>query len=1065
LRIFRAVLEHGENGIFTLCRQLESDDQSVLEQAEYALNGLAVYTSRPENEKQRDIYLNAVYKALSRPSDFRTKSFLINQVQVCGTKASINVLKRFLDDAQLCGPSVQALLAISSTEAGAALLEALPRAGNSNKVTIINALGGMRYKPSAEMLMDYADDKNSSLREAACSALANFGYLPAANKLKSAAQDGPPYDHFYLTFAGRLYENGHADNCRAICKEVLANSEGKYSQNARKVSLSLLLDVSGEQAADELFKAAGDDDNKIRSAAINSAVKLNSPAMIQKWIDVAGKSQPPVQAEIINMLGRQGSKTTVPFLRESLNSKSSAVRQAAISAMGSILEKEAVNDLVTILKKPLDDDEAQVIKQTILSLTDSTFISELMVHFAGFSNSAKMLLISILAERGNGAYNSQLTAELNSDDNGLRSSVIKGLGRIGSDDDFDTLLIYLQRTENSAEQNASARTLAAILKRSKKKNQNIKKVIETYPEAAVPKKIILLSLFKKIGGPGLLKIVREEMSAKDNGLSEAAARSLFDWPDKSALELLTDTAKNSRDEKHRILAVRGALRILRENKLGDYSTLEHYSKLMESAARPDEKRQILAGLAEIETPSSFKLVLEQLKNKDINYEAFLSALQIAKFDRDKKENLKPEETALLVIDAHADEKLSEKIELYSKENTGSNIPPEGFTALFNGVDLTGWKGLVGNPVTRAKMSAAEAAEAQAEADKIMHKQWKAVDGLLYFIGEGFRNICTVKDYQDFELLLDWKIEKESDSGLYLRGVPQVQIWDFEQHKTGSGSLYNNQKNESKPQILADKPIGEWNRFRIIMKAERVTVYLNSKLVVDNVELENYWERDKPIYRSGQIEFQAHNSPLYFRNIFIRELPAEEPAFAGDLFNGKDLAGWQVINNKQDSWKVEDGILYTEGSGGGWISTEKEYGNFKLELEFRVPDGGNSGIFLRAPHAGDLAYSGMEVQVLDDYAEKYKDLKVWQYTGSIYGLQAPAKKVTKKYGEWQKMEITCDGPKVKVVLNDELINDASLIDFMHQEKGHPGIKRRKGYIGLQNHSTRVDYRNIRLTELK
>jgi len=486
---------------------------------------------------------------------------------------------------------------------------------------------------------------------------------------------------------------------------------------------------------------------------------------------------------------------------------------------------------------------------------------------------------------------------------------------------------------------------------------------------------------------------------------------------------------------------------------------------MKAAERAEEKRQILAGLAKVETASSLKLILAQLNDEQINYEAFLSALQIAKIDDDQNENLQPQEIAQTLINSYADSKLSDKIESFKVENQMHNIPPQGFTSLFNGFDLSGWKGLVGNPALRAKMSAQELLAAQSKADTIMQEHWKVVDGLLCFIGKGFYNICTVMDYADFELLLDWKIEKEGDSGLYLRGVPQVQIWDPVKEKIGSGGLFNNKKNPSQPLAIADKPIGEWNNFRIIMKGEWVTVYLNDILVVDNEVLENYWERDKPVYPKGQIELQAHESPLYFRNIFIRELPSRESAVSGKLFNGIDLNGWQVIDNEQGSWKVENGIIFTDGEGGGWLSTEKEYENFKLELEFRAPKGANSGIFLRAPREGDPAFSGMEIQVLDDYAEKYANLKEWQYTGSIYGLLAPIEQVTKTSGEWQKMEITCKGPAVKVLLNDNLIIDANLIDFMDQEKEHPGIKRRKGYIGLQNHNTRIEYKNIQLTELK
>jgi lysophospholipase L1-like esterase len=196
-----------------------------------------------------------------------------------------------------------------------------------------------------------------------------------------------------------------------------------------------------------------------------------------------------------------------------------------------------------------------------------------------------------------------------------------------------------------------------------------------------------------------------------------------------------------------------------------------------------------------------------------------------------------------------------------------NTPPEGFTALFNGKDLAGWKGLVADPPKRAKMKPEELAKAQEEADKRMRDHWKAVDGVLVYDGNG-DSLCTARDYGDFELLVDWKILKAGDSGIYLRGSPQVQIWD---NPIGSGGLYNNQKNPANPLVRADKPIEEWNTFRIIMKGERVTVHLNGTLVVNDTVMENYWDRTIPIYPTGQIELQNHNNPLYFKNIYIKEI--------------------------------------------------------------------------------------------------------------------------------------------------------------------------------------------------
>jgi len=202
-----------------------------------------------------------------------------------------------------------------------------------------------------------------------------------------------------------------------------------------------------------------------------------------------------------------------------------------------------------------------------------------------------------------------------------------------------------------------------------------------------------------------------------------------------------------------------------------------------------------------------------------------------------------------------------------------NTPPPGFVALFNGKDLTGWKGLVASPPARAKMTPQQLAAAQKKADERMRAHWKVEDGALVFDGRG-DSLCTAKDYGDFEMYVDYKILRRGDSGIYLRGSPQVQIWDPEDNPEGSGGLYNNEKNPRKPLKRADKPVGQWNTLRIKMVGEKVSVWLNGELVVDNVVLENYWDRAKPIYPTGQIELQNHGNTLWFKNIYIRELKAE-----------------------------------------------------------------------------------------------------------------------------------------------------------------------------------------------
>jgi hypothetical protein len=184
-----------------------------------------------------------------------------------------------------------------------------------------------------------------------------------------------------------------------------------------------------------------------------------------------------------------------------------------------------------------------------------------------------------------------------------------------------------------------------------------------------------------------------------------------------------------------------------------------------------------------------------------------------------------------------------------------------------------------------------------------------------------------------------------------------------------------------------------------------------------------------------------------------------------LFDGKDLKGWKVLDGDKAAWGVEDGHIYTKADGGGWLMTEKQFGDFELLLEYKIVDkAGNSGVALRSPFQGDPAYTGMEIQILDQ--KNYgADLKDWQHTGSIYGVVPPSKDVTKGLGEWQSYRITAKGRQVKIELNGTVIVDANLDDHKDKFESHPGLKRKEGHLGLQSHGGRIEFRNIFVKELK
>jgi len=412
----------------------------------------------------------------------------------------------------------------------------------------------------------------------------------------------------------------------------------------------------------------------------------------------------------------------------------------------------------------------------------------------------------------------------------------------------------------------------------------------------------------------------------------------------------------------------------------------------------------------------------------------------------------------------------------------SDNPTEGgFISLFNGKNLNGWKGLVANPIKRAEMSEKELNAAQEKADKQMVLDWKIKDGSIVFDGKGFDNLCTEKQYGDFEMLVDWKLYPgpEPDAGIYLRGTPQVQIWDTTRIdvEVGSGGLYNNEINLSDPLKLADQKLGEWNSFRIRMVGERVSVWLNGELVTNSVILENYWDRNQPIFPTEQIELQAHGSKVAYRDIYIKEIPRPEPYKLSKeeeregfhvLFDGTNLDQW--TGNKRD-YVVESGniVLYPSKGSGGNLYTIDQFDDFVFRFEFMLTPGANNGLGLRAPLGSDPAYAGMELQILDNDAPVYEKLQVYQYHGSVYGVIPAKRGFLKPTGEWNFQEVIADGDKIKVILNGTTILDGNIREASKNgtidKRDHPGLLNKTGHIAFLGHGSKVKFRNIRIKELE
>ena len=1073
------IIQFGSEGMKQICRMLVPPGTGDDTQVRFALNGVAVFVNRGGAEGEREMFALALLESMEAARDDEVKAFLIRQLQIAGRGEAVKPLGEFLKDKRLCEPAAQALLAIRTPEVEKVLLKSLGVVSDENRATIIKALGELGSQKAVKKIIKYSASVDSNLRRVALYALANIGDPRAENVLNRVSVTAPAYERIkapslYLLYAQRLAESRSRETCVRICRKMIENYTAPQESHIQSSALSILVSVLRENSLDDLLAAVLSPNKKFRRRALELANTIEGEEATSVWIRKMEDVSPEVQAEIIEMLEQRGDESALPAILKSLQSEEIIVRLAAIPAAAKLGGLSVLENLMGRLQTDKDN-EARAVKQALMGYSADQVVPRAVEVFEGMPPLGRIVLIEILAEREAVEHVDVVFSETKSEHKEIRLAALAALEPLVSENDLPRLIKLLVETGDREEilliQNAAVISANQIPLPELRADL----FLGTLAGIEGAKRVDLLRPLSRIGGKEALQAVVQETQSEDEMIRDAAILTLSEWPDLNAADELFAICQSTKNTKHIRLSIQGYVRLVNDTDLDDWQKFSMLKEALEIQMGAEEKKVVLAGLGNVKIRASLNLVAPFLDDLELGEEAAVAAFSIASPRRGEETGLSGADVITVmkkaverIEDAYDKERLERYIETLLKQ--------EGFAPLFNGKDLSGWKGLVKDPPSRAKMTPEELEKAQAEADEDMRLHWQVVNGVLVFDGKG-HSLCTARDYKDFEMFVDWKIEKEGDSGIYLRGSPQVQIWDIAQWPEGSGGLYNNQIGPNKPLAVADYPIGEWNSFRIKMVGEKVTVYLNSVLVVDNVVMENYWERDKPIYPVGQIELQAHSTPLHFRNIYIREItPAEEPRIVSDeeiaegfvpLFNGEDLTGWvgDTVGYVAEEGKI---VIYPK-RGSGNLYTEKEYSDFVLRFEFKLTPGANNGLGIRAPLKGDAAYVGMELQILDNTALIYRDLKPYQYHGSIYGVVSAKRGYLKPVGEWNYQEVIAKGTRFTVNLNGVTIVDADIQEAIEQGtmdgRDHPGLKRATGHIGFLGHGSHVEFRNIRIKELK
>jgi HEAT repeat protein len=1091
----------GEEGVLTLVKMINPPGKGSNAKVDYALSGMSHYSTGEGQAAVRKTLESAYLKALDQTDERETKAFIIRQLRIVGTDNSVEALSRYLNQEDLCSPAAISLASIGTEKAGQALQNSLLRRMGTAKTqqSVILAIGESGLPVAEDLLLGMVGTGDDDLQKVVLYTLSRVGGASSLPALAAAAEkagftmEKTNANDAYIHLIDRLIAQGDVKTAEKAATDLLKKSTKAGKTGTRIAALKLLMAAQGDKATKTFSNALKDSNIEYRNAALEEISKSADKELYVSLIKSLRKAKPDVKVDILNWIGRQAQSpekqallssletgietTAVQMIMQEANSSNVNVKQAASLALVRIGNPQAI----PLIASFLSSGDPQVIGLAKNAL--SSFKGDISSAVAGAipyaSTQGKVAVSELLATRKASGHLVNVLELAKSNSPEVKAAAYNALKDVVGEKDLTNMCGMLELADKSEIAPLQQAVIAALSSQSPA--QQVETLTRRMMQAGDRKKHLYYLPLASTGDTKALEMIVDGLKKGQGDAKDAAFEALLTWKGFEAAEELYAVCQDPSASAYFDRALTAYVRMVSVPALTAENRMIYLRKAMEVAKTNDQKNIILNQIGRTGTFNALMFAGEYLGQDALKERAATAVMNIALAH--------PEYTGENVIALlnKAAAALNNPDADYQRQSIRKHIAEtpniKGFVQIFNGKDLTGWKGLVENPIKRAQMKPADLTKAQEKADEIMRRDWKVEDGLLVFDGPGFENICTVKQYGDFEMYVDWKLAsgRAPDAGIYLRGTPQVQMWDTARVRSGaqvgSGGLYNNKVYRSTPLTVADNKLEEWNTFYIKMVGDRVTVKLNGVLVVDNVILENFWDANLPIPAIEQIELQAHGSKVYYRNIYVKELERPEPfkLSAAEqkegfkvLFDGTNMFEW--TGNLVD-YSIADGCIVltpSEGSGGNLYS-KNEYGNFVLRFEFQLTPAANNGLGIRAPLTGDAAYQGMELQILDNEDPVYANLEKYQYHGSVYGIIPAKRGFLKPLGEWNVQEVVADGDHIKVTLNGEVILDGNIREAVKNgapdKREHPGLLNPKGHLGFLGHGSPVKFRNIRIKELK
>ncbi len=876
-----AIESLGEAGIEQLALLLKDQKQADNTAVSYAISGFSYYVTAPGREAARKMAAKGYYRALNKTTVVENQVFLINQLELVGKDDVTGFLLKYINTPTLSDAVVKALIKINTASARRALVNSLYNSAGQQQIRLVHAMGAIKAVEAAGYLNRLLPQAAGQLKKVTQYALSEIAVPASLPLLKNEAEkisyrfDTTYAAAYYVSYLENLLKQGYRQEADQAAFNVWKTANQPGAEKVKFAMLDILTATRGKNAVPILREAAADKDRSNRIYALNLALNYLNDREITAWAKQCREAAPEIKRDLVEMLGKTRNLLALETVSTYVNSSDPLLQTAAIKATADIGGTRAEQLLTDLLVKT-SPETVQLIKRELLQLKGPGLnTSKLGVSLSKMPTSVVPVVIELIANKAAVDQWGNIRPFLNHPEATVQQAAYKAIPSLSTQQVLPELYTLLNETDNAEKlkliQSAIINANSTIADTAVR----IKNIQAALAKAPSDKKTLFYEILASIGNKDALYGLSQAFETGNEETRIAVVRALAGWKNEQAIEPLYQALTKMVNTKKFAELFSGYLSLINRSGLTGEQRLLELRRAMEIAGTTSMQAQILTETGKCKTLPALLFAGQYLGHSSLKDQAAIAVMQIAMAEENNWTGAIVEkiiEQAIPLIKgsdaSYQQNALREKLAAAKKET--------GFLPLFNGKNLEGWKGLVENPIKRAAMSPAQLKLAQLKADTVMRAGWEAKDGLLIFKGKG-SNLCTDKKYRDFELYADWKITPQGDAGIYLRGTPQVQIWDTSRTdvgaQVGSGGLYNNRKHPSIPLVMADNATNAWNSFYIKMVGEKVTVYLNGKLVVDNVVLENYWDKNLPIFPEEQIELQAHGTYVAYRDLYIREIPS------------------------------------------------------------------------------------------------------------------------------------------------------------------------------------------------